>query len=285
MHQQLEDDYGQRLIEISTLTNKLKQAEAVKYGNYAHNNRHLSSNTERHTESTRPGFNDKGYMSLGSMESDQKKVEMGEYLSKDKPQDKKPVPAKKPSHKTGYELTPNINSDYLKEHVSPTDPSAPSAPKSYKRKASVHNRVQELEGRNADTPKVTPRFSKNLSNRIEGLESYRPELLTTFIQKHTSVFYKSSSVNATRLSYLKRPESHLYKQVLVKVRDIYRLGTLQAVFSQRYSYPSKTMVTAGVKLEEAAGTSNGLFEGVMYFECEHNHAVFVYVDEVFIHVA
>ena len=245
----------------------------------------------------RSGLFDRDYLSLGSIEPEQKRgFDLGEYISKDKSKDKKPVLVKKPSIKSVYELS-KINSDLskpangtvLREIAAPTEPPPAPAPpvvKTYQ-KSSVHYRVQELEGRSAEAPKAPLRYSRGQSNKSQGLETYRPVLLTSFNQKYTPtpLCYKTLAVNATRLSYLQKPESHLNKQVLVKVKDIFRLGSLQAVFSKRYANQDKSLIIAGVKLEEAFGNSNGVFDGTRYFDCEPNRGLFAYAEEVFINVA
>ena len=95
----------------------------------------------------------------------------------------------------------------------------------------------------------------------------------------------SSSTKLSKLSYFQIPGSHLLEQVLVKVRDIYRPGILQVVFSKKYSFPNKTLIIAGVKLEETVGNSDGYFEGMRYFKCDCNHAIFVSLEEVLINVS
>ena len=302
VHQQFKDEYEQKISDnshqIHILVNKLRQAETVKLDNYTLNNNNkddtlvVGSSTER---DARTGYNEWGSMSLGGIQSDQRTGldKRERYTPKEKSQDKKPVPAKKPSLTSGHEVTSKLNSEYTKpssssvsrEPVAPTE-APPHVVKSYKRKPSVQNRVQEFEGRSADTPKATPRLGRaQSSQKAEGLETYRPDLLTSFIHKHTPVVYKTSSITATKLSYFHRPESHLLKQVLVKVRDIYRPGTLQVVFSKKYSFPNKTIIIAGVKLEETVGNSDGCYEGMRYFECEHNHALFASLEEVLINVS
>ena len=109
------------------------------------------------------------------------------YTPKEKSQDKKPVPAKKPSLTSGHEVTSKFNSEYTKpssssvsrEPAAPTEaPPPPRLVKSFIRKASLQNRVQEF--------KTTPRLGRaQSSQKAEGLETYRPELLTSSIHKHT----------------------------------------------------------------------------------------------------
>ena len=143
-------------------------------------------------------------MSLGGIQSDQRTGldKKERYTPKEKSQDKKPVPAKKPSLTSGHEVTSKFNSEYTKP-----------------------------------------------------------------------------SSSSTKLSYFQIPDSHLLKQVLVKVTNIYRPGTLQVVFSKKYSFPNITLIIAGVKLEETFGNSNGYYEGTRYFECDCNHAIFVSLEE------
>lgn len=152
-----------------------------------------------------------------------------------------------------------------------------------KKLSSVKKQVEKFEGKPQPEPPVaTPRYSKSLS---VGLQTYQPEILSSSLQKYTSVIYKSFSVKTTKLSYLQRPESHLYNQVLVKIQEVYRLGTLQKLFQKKFNFPSRTRVLAGIKLDEAVGNSNGIFDSIRYFDCEHNHAIFISVEEVLVHVS
>ena len=109
------------------------------------------------------------------------------------------------------------SSSVSREPVAPTEAPPPSPPhvvKRDKRKASLQNRVQEFKGRSADTPKATPRLGRvQSSQKAEGLETYRPDLLTSFIHKHTPLVYKTRSITATNLSYYQRPDSMFYNNI------------------------------------------------------------------------
>ena len=148
----------------------------------------VGSSTER---DARTGYNEWGSMSLGGIQFDQRTGfdKRERYTPKEKSQDKKPVPAKKPSLTSGHEVTSKFNPEYSKpssssvsrEPAAPTEaPHPPRLVKSYIRKASLQNRVQEF--------KTTPRLGRAQSSQnAEGLETYRPELLTSSIHKHTYV--------------------------------------------------------------------------------------------------
>ena len=164
-------------------------------------------------------------MSLGGIQFDQRTGldKRERYTPKEKSQDKKPVPAKKPSLTSGHEVTSKFNPEYTKpssssvsrEPVAPTEaPPPPHVVKSDKRKPSLQNRVQEFKGRSADTPKATTRLGRvQSSQKAEGLETYRPDLLTSFIPKHTPLVYKTRSITATNLSYFQKPDSIFYKNI------------------------------------------------------------------------
>ena len=246
-------------------------------GNHNNNNREnvfsppgagkdLTSSLEKFRP-VRAAPEESGPLSLGSIEQSYEKKPVLDKYGAIRPA----ILTKKPSI-TSYK--PKDPPEYYR----PTYPSAAPGRKI----SSVKKTVEKFE-RNPqlDPPIAPPRYSKSLS---AGLQTYQPEILSSSLQNYTSVFYKSSSVKTTKLSYLQRPESHAYNQVLVKIHDVYRLGTLQIVFNKKFNFPTRTRVLAGIKLDEAVGNSNGIFDSIRYFDCEHNHAIFISVEEVHIHV-
>ena len=140
---------------------------------------------------------------------------------------------------------------------------------------------EKFEGKPHSEMPVALRYSKSLST---GLQAYQHEILSSSLQEYSSVLYKSSLVRTTKLSYLQRPDTHILQQVLVRIQDMYRLGTLQIVFPKKFNFPTKTRILAGVKLDEAVGNYNGTFDSIRYFDCEHNHAIFISVEEVHVHM-
>ena len=201
------------------------------------------------------------HLSLSSVEPSYEKKAVSDKYSSGRPA----IPTKKPS----------ISSH---EYITPAYPVTASN----RKLSSVRKTVEKFEGKpHSEIPVAFPRYSKSLST---GLQTYQPEILSSSQQKYSSVLYRSTTVKTTKLSYLQRPETHIPQQVLVKIQDVYRLGTLQIVFPKKFNFPTKTRILAGVKLDEAVGNSNGTFDSIRYFDCEHNHGIFISVEEVHLHV-
>ena len=182
---------------------------------------------------------DSGHLSLSSVEPSYEKKPMSDKYSSGRPA----IPTKKPS----------ISSH---EYLTPAYPVTASS----RKLTSVRKTVDKFEGKpHSEMPVALPRYSKSLST---GLQAYQP-VLSSSLQEYSSVLYRSSLVRTIKLSYLQRPDTHIPQQVLVKIQDVYRLGTLQIVFPKKFNFPTKTRILAGVKLDEAVGNSNGTFSSEM----------------------
>ena len=137
---------------------------------------------------------------------------------------------------------------------------------------------------NRDTiPKIIPKAFRQPPNVIgDEIKRYNPDVRTIFLNKTYSLQYNAYSVKTTNLAHLKEPNSHLDKQVLVKLKGKFRLGNLKVLFSKMHVYSKRNEMMARILLEETVGTSNGVFESTHHFDCPDNHAVFVLIIEVYV---
>ena len=216
---------------------------------------------------------------------------LGSFLDQNSPEENV-------SEKKSYLHTPDgafspLNPLTSLPSYSPSSVKADTAP-IIRKTSAVHDQVmliqkggenRALEESKPSTPRAVPRvFRHPSSSNGAGIERYNPDVLTVFQNKTQPLIYNTSSIKTTNLSYLKKPDSHRGKQVLVKIKGNLRVGYLRVVFSKKHSYLNKTEMIAGILLQEPVGTSNGVYESTRYFECPANHAVFVSIREVYVHV-
>ena len=140
------------------------------------------------------------------------------------------------------------------------------------------------ENRNTIATIIPKVFRQRFIPIGDEIKRYNPDVRTVFLNKTYSLDYNTYSIKTTNLSHLKDPDSHISKQVLVKIKGKLRLGHLKVVFSKKHSYLNKSEMITGILLQEPVGTSNGVFESTHHFDCPDNHAVFVVISEVYVPV-
>ena len=127
---------------------------------------------------------------------------------------------------------PSYSPSSVKVHTTPT----------IRKSSAVHDQVmliqkggedRALEESNPSTPRAVPRvFRPPSSSNGTRIERYTPDVLAVFRDKTQPLIYNTSSIKTTNLSYLKKPDSHRGKQVLVKIKGNPRVGYLRVVFSK-----------------------------------------------------
>ena len=94
---------------------------------------------------------------------------------------------------------------------------------------------ETLEENRHTISRIKPKAFRQRSHAIgDEIKRYNPDVRTIFLNNTYSIQYNAYSIKTTNLSHLKEPDSHLDKQVLLKLKGEFRLGNLKVVFSKMH---------------------------------------------------